>query len=408
MANSFVSADTLGLIGKEAAYEWKNNNSFLNAAVRDYDNMYADNVVYNPGDTIQVRLPNNFLTQEGNTVTAKDIKEATASVVLEDLLSVPLTYTTTDLTTKVGLSNFMARVVRPAARSLTNVLNAKIALKAATQVSAYVGDATADLSAYSNIDDAAVKLDEMACSRAQMRYCALSPKQAGKLRSASSIQNSFLPSLNEEVTRNAQLGHLAGFDMMMDQAINYHTSGGAHVGATVKTTVTSGATSIVMTGLTVSTTGIIKAGDVFQLTGIYSVNPITLESTGNPMQFVATADADSDGSGDATVSISPAIISDTTNARRNVSGTVVATTAITFTASHRVNLAWAQDGLIIVAPKLAPLDTPSSIVMQDPDTGFSLRLSKSAEILDNANILRLDVLYGIRWLNDRCVRVLTK
>ena len=306
------------------------------------------------------------------------------------------------------MANWKNRVLFPAARSLGAVLNSKIALKAATQVSNYVGDATADIDSYGDIDDAAVKLDELSVSRSIARYASLSPKQSGQLRRASSIQNSFLPSLNEEVTRNARLGHLAGFDMLVDQSIKYHTSGGAHTGVTVKTTVTSGATSVVLTGLPVSTTGVVKAGDTIELTGIKSVNKITLESTGNDIQFVVTADADSDSGGDATVSISPAIISDTNNARRNVDTAVIATTPVVFNPSHRINLAWAQNGLVVVCPKLAPLDTPYSTTVQDPQTGYSFRLSKSAEILDNKNIMRLDVLYGIRWLDDRSVRILSK
>jgi hypothetical protein len=403
MSNEFLSAATLGLITKEAVYEWKNNNTFLATATRDYDDMYAPNAYYNPGDTIQLRLPNTFITQSGDTVTAKDVKETYASVTLESILSVPLTYTTTDLTTKVGMANWKNRILYPAARALSNTLNAKVAEKAALQVDQFVGDETADLSAYSNIDDAAVKLDIMAVDRAKRRYCSLHPKQAGKLRSASSIQNSFLPALNEEVTRQAQLGRLAGFDMLVDQSIYYQSTTKASGTITVKTNVANGATTITLTG----GTGTILAGDVITLQGAYSVNPVTKQSTGEYVQVVNTVDVTFAAS-DAIITLARPLYYTTTDARQNISTQLLATSAVTLHASQHINLAWATDGLVVVCPKLAPLDSPYSVTMQDPDTGYSMRISKTAEVLDNANILRLDVLYGIRWLGDRACRILTK
>lgn len=410
MANEFLSAEGLGLIGREAAYEWKNNNTFLGAATRDYDRMYDPSAYYNPGETIYIRLPNNFLTQEGDTVTAKDVKEHVVPVVLEKLLSVPLTYTTTDLTTKVGMSNWKNRVLFPAVRSLAAQLNLKIVNKAITQVANYTGDATADLNAYADIDNAGAVLDELANSRAIRRYCSLAVRQAATLRQSATLQNSFVTPLNKEITLNSRMGRLADFDMFTDQSIPFHTTSTAsRTGVTVKTTVTpSGTNSIIMTGFPVSTANVVLTGDVFEITGYYSVNPITLASTGQTKKFVATADASSDSGGDATITVSPAVIFDTDNPLRNITAAPAATAVVTFIADHHVNMAWSEDGLCVVCPKLAPLDSPYSQTIQDPDSGYSFRISKTAEVLENKNIFRLDVLYGATWLNDRATRILSK
>ncbi len=409
MANTFIDAKGIGLIGREAQFEWKNNNTFLATATREYDGMYDDNKYYQPGTTIYVRLPNNYLTQTGDTVTVGDVKERYVPVNLEQILSVPLAYTVTELTTSVGaMENWKNRVLYPAMRALSSQLNYLIAQKAKTQVSLYTGDAAAHINAYSVVDNAGAVLDEHACSRSLKRYASLAVRESAALRQASTLQNMFNQVINKDITLNSQLGLLAGFDMFVEQSIPYHTTySGSRAGVTVKTNVTSGATTIVLTGLTVSTTGIVKAGDVITFTGIYSVNPITLQSTGQTYQAVVTADADSDGSGDATITVGSPVIHDTTNPNRNVSSQIVATTAVTFVASHHVNLAWAEDGLVVVCPKLAPLDTPYSAVVQDPDTGYSLTLSKSAEILDNKNILRLNILWGATWMADRAVRILS-
>jgi len=409
MANEILSAEGLGLIGRDAAYEWKNNNTFLATATRDYDRMYDANAYYNPGETIYVRLPNNYLTQEGDSVTAKDVKEAVTPIVLEPLLSVPLTYTTTDLTTKVGMANWKKRVLYPAMRSLVSQLNLKIALKAESQVSNYVGDETSNINSYADIDNAAASLDELANSRAIKRYASLSVRQSASLRQSATLQNSFVEPLNREITYTSKLGRLADFDMFVDQSIPYHTTyTGDRSGVTVKTTVTtSGTNTIVLTGFTPNDPNVVLVGDVFEIAGVNSVNPITLADTGVTRKWVVTANANADAGGDASVSVEPAIIFDTDNARRNVTAAPAATNVVTFVAAHHVNMAWSEDGLCVVCPKLAPLDSPYSVTVQDPDSGYSLRLSKSAEVLDNQNIFRLDVLWGATWLDDRAVRILS-
>lgn len=408
MANNFVDAKGVGLIGRDAQFEWKNSNSFLATATHTYDHMYNKDTYYNPGDTIYVRLPNTFLTQTGDTVSVQDVKERHVPIVLEEILSIPLAYTVTDLTTKVGLANWKNRILYPAMRSLSSQLNYLVAQKAKTQVNLYTGDETANINAYSVIDNAGAVLDEHSCSRAIRRYAALSVRQSAALRQSSTLQNSFVEVINKEITLESRLGRLAGFDMFSEQSIPYQdTTSDARAGVTVKTDVTSGATSIVLTGLTINTTDIIVAGDVFEFTAIYSVNPLTRQSTGIKFQLCATANANSDASGDATVSVNIAVINDTTNPNRNVTSQIVATTPVTFVADHHVNLGWAEDGLIIVCPKLAPLDTPYSAVVQDPDTGYSLTLSKSAEILDNKNIFRLNILWGALWISDRSVRIIS-
>jgi len=408
MANEFLSAEGLGLIGRDAAYEWKNNNTFLATATRDYDRMYDANAYYNPGETIYVRLPNNYLTQEGDSVTAKDVKEAVTPIVLQPLLSVPLTYTTTDLTTKVGMSNWKNRVLNPAMRSLVSQLNLKIAERAELQVSNYTGDAAANIASYGAVDNAGAVLDELANARAIRRYASLATRQSASLRQAADLQNSFVDPINKEITLNSKLGRLADFDMFTDQSIKYHvTSTADRSSVTVKTTSVTGATTIIMTGFPVSTANVVLPGDVFEIAGTNSVNPITLADTGQVRKFVVTAAANSDSGGDATIAISPTIIFDANNARTNVTALPAATSAVTFIASHHVNMAWSEDGLCVVCPKLAPLDSPYSVTIQDPDSGYSLRLSKTAEVLENKNVFRLDVLWGATWLDDRATRILS-
>jgi hypothetical protein len=171
---------------------------------------------------------------------------------------------------------------------------------------------------------------------------------------------------------------------------------------------------MVVENLGVSKTGIYKAGDCISFTGIKGVNKRTLASTGVDFQVTVTADTNSDPAGEAIVSFTPAIIFDTANPNRNVTGQVVATTpvvaanAATGETDYAVNVGWARDGLIVACPPPAPLWGMESRVIRDPKTGYSLRVSYDGNILQNTNTFRVDILPAVLWLRDRAVKLLTK
>ena len=66
-----------------------------------------------------------------------------------------------------------------------------------------------------------------------------------------------------------------------------------------------------LTGATASTTGIFKAGDVLNIDTFQAINRKTRKSIGKLQGFLVTEDADSDGAGAVTVTISPPIIAET-------------------------------------------------------------------------------------------------
>src|SRR6185295_19470105 len=67
------------------------------------------------------------------------------------------------------------------------------------------------------------------------------------------------------------------------------------------------AQSLITDGWTASS-AILKQGDVFTIAGVFAVNPVSKDVLPYLQQFVVNADVSSDGSGNATLNISPAII----------------------------------------------------------------------------------------------------
>lgn len=411
MANTLINST---LLSKEAAVEFRLNNTFLATANRKYDTMYSDST-YDAGATVNIRLDNQFIVKRGETVTASDIKETNDTITLQPLYSVPVTYTTTDLSTKLRV-NWTERVFKPAVRALAAEVNKDIAAAAATDLYIHNGTPGTPISTFATVDGVGATMEERGISPAQPWYMTLGPRDSSSLKS--SLQNAFNTTLNTEISLRSRLGRLSYFDMFTDQSIATHIPYTAGVmtatSIQVNADVTSGDT-IVLKGLTVSITGIFKAGDVIQIAGVESVNRVNRVSTGQDMQFVVTADADSTAGGLATLTVSPSIISDVADPNRNVTGTVLEDSVVLVNGvdgtvvqvNHKANVGYNENGLYVVTPRLARLDTPESSVFNDSESGLSLRVSKSAEILENKNVLRIDLLAGYKWMPQSSVRLMS-
>jgi hypothetical protein len=206
-----------------------------------------------------------------------------------------------------------------------------------------------------------------------------------------------------------------GLDFAMSQNVPTHTVGGlggtplvnganqgtTNVGATDNPWAAT--TSLVTDGWTAAVANRLKQGDVITLglggTRVESVNPETKQSTGQLQQFVVTADVSSDGSGNATVIISPAIIAG--GAYQNVTArpadnaviTVVSGSAST---AYTQNLIWHKDAITFVSPKQeipGGMDMAYQASLAD-DGGVSLRFVRGFDITNNRFVSRFDILWG--------------
>lgn len=407
MANTFINST---LLSKAAAVEFELNNTFIATANRKFEGLFTDQT-YDSGDTVNIRLDNQYLVKRGDTVTAGDVKETSLPLTLQELYSVPVEYSTVDLSTKLRRNSWMDRVFKPAVRALVSDVNKDVAALAETQTYIHSGLPGTSIATFAAVDINGAILIERGVLDTQDWYTTLNPRDSSTLKSA--LQNSFNTTLNSQISLKSQMGRLSYFDMFTDQSIAVHTPSSDAIGSpVVKATVTSGSV-ITVTGLTASKTGIVKAGDVISIADVQSVNRVTRQSTGQDMQFVALADANSDSSGDTSITVSPEIITDVTSPNRNVTGSVLINSVMTFNGTnatrlaHKINLAYTASALTIVTPPLAPLDAPESSVFKDKKTGLSLRVSKTAEVLNNKNILRIDLLTGYRWFPSQVVRFMS-
>lgn len=168
-----------------------------------------------------------------------------------------------------------------------------------------------------------------------------------------------------DVIKSGRIGEKYGAEWMWDNAIPLHTTGSA--GTELIKGGSQTGTSIICDGFTTKP----SAGDVFTVAG-------------DTQQYVVTASTTLSGT-ESTLTISPAITSAPAD-----------NAAMTFLASHRVNLMFHRDAFAFAMRAPADMTVQggkrNTTVMQDPQTGIALRLERHDEYKQTA--WELDFLYG--------------
>lgn len=383
MPNTLLSATA---VTREALRVLHQKLNFVGSITREYDSSFAKDGA-KIGDTLKIRLPNEYVVRSGAPLQAQDTVETTVDLKVQNQKGVDLNFTSADLT--MSLDNFSERIIEPAmARLAANI--------EADAMSMYK-----DVFNQVNNHGAAVTLAKVFDAR-KMLVDNLAPT-SGRVANLNSQDNVDLINdvkglFNAQETiskqyREGYVGRTAGFDFMENTLWPSHARG-AGAGYQVNGAGQTGAVLAVNTG-----TGAVKQGDVFTIAGVYRVHPETKQSTGVLQQFVATADA---AGGAGNWNIAPAIV--TTGATQNVSAAPAAGAAITFAGT-----ASAASGLSMAYHKSAFAFATADLVMpkgvdwgaREVYDGVSMRIVRQYDISQDKLPCRLDVLYGFRTIRPQ-------
>lgn len=403
MPNQFI---TTQLVSNTALAMFANNSPFIMTGSRIYQDDFQ-NSGYKIGDTLQVRRQNNFIVGDGSTAVPQDIIETVENITIAHQYHALIAYTVQDLTLRI--EDFSRMFIQPAIQNIITQMERDINAAAESELYFFTGTAGSPINSFSTVDLSGAKLLEQGVNISSDAYLAMTVRDGSSLKSA--LLNNFTPVFNEEIVRQSAIGHLSYFDMFQSQNIVRHVAGAGptlHPGdtLTVNGTVSSGNT-IVLAGATISVTDYFLPGDLISIAGVHSVNPLSRKSTGQDMQFVITAPASSSGGGAVTITVSPTIISSTSSPLQNVDGPVLTTSAVTMVPSYNNNVAYPARALDIVCPPLYKLQVPYSSVAIDPETGLSLAVTQTGDILGYQNLMRLDILCGFKWHPQYAVKLLS-
>lgn len=397
MPNTILTPDE---ITREALRIFHTKCVMVRNANRQYDSRFAQSGA-KIGDSLRVRLPNKFKVYDGATYagggSADTLTEQASTLSVTSRKHVPFTVSQSDLT--LDLDTFSKRIIEPMVSTLAANVDLDVYTSIYKKVGQSVGSPGTTPGTPRVLLQAGQKLNFAAVPQGR-RVAIIDP--AANVEMIDGMKGLFHASdpLESQFREGMVASNILGFEAIeMSQNVKNHTNGtfGAGPHSTGENMV-NGMTEIDLAGFGNNQTGAVKAGDVFTIAGVYSVNPETKQSTGQLMQFVATADANSDGTGVATVSISPTIYDGTTGlALQNVSGLVNSGVTVTFVGSsatsYAQNIAYHRDELLFVT---ADLEMPRGTHMAAREVmdGVSMLLVGDYDITSAAFKYRLDVLYG--------------
>jgi len=381
MSNTLL---TLSQITRKAGVILHQKANFIGASNRTYDDSFGK-VGAKIGDTLRVRLPNQYVVRTGMTMQAQNTTEAKVDLAVTSVKGVDLNFTSEELA--LSLDDFSDRILDPA----MSVLAANIESDFYTNMYKSVwnvvdGDAAA--LQYTHIAQARQALTENLAPPSP-RHCILTPAHTAKFTTDAKGLYHDGEQIAEQY-REGKLGRIQGADFWENTIFSNHTTGSAAktTGYTVNGTTESGATITIQTG----TTTFLK-GDVVTLVGCNAVHPETKANTGVLQKFVVTADS---GANATSLAISPALT--VSGPSQNVSAyptNVGAVVKVAAGANETMNgsLMFHRDAFIFATADL-PLPDGTDKASRATVDGIALSLVREFTISDRQFPCRLDVLYG--------------
>lgn len=321
MANTFAITDKCVA---EALDVLENNSVMGNLVNRQYSREYGKFDGSPVGLTVRVQKPPRFTVTDGATLSVQDITQNTINIgpIAQKHVAVAVTSLET-LSNKTAWDEFSQQKLRPQIAALANKIDFDL-LTLYNTVPNWVGTAGTTPSTAAVLLDANTKVSEMGGSLDE-RNCVVNAKaNAGLVDGLKGLFHA-----NRQVERQYVRGMMGtdtlGYDTIAtDQNVNSHI-GGLQAGTPLVNGASQTGSSLVTDGWTASTT--ITKGTVITVAGVNAVNPQNRTSTGSLQQFVVTAAATADGTGNATLSIYPAITA--SGAFQTVSGSPADNAAIT-------------------------------------------------------------------------------
>lgn len=386
------------VIAKVAAKMLADKTQFCKSIDKEPASSFTQVNGYNVGDAIKINKPARFIPTSGADVTSaiQEVVEQTTTLTLDTRRVVPIALTSAEIQNELALKDWTKRILEPAVSSIAQHVEQAFLDTAMDATYNSVGTAGSTVFDTDTILAARQKLMENLAPSDDNLFLLLNSKA---MRSAVNARKGLFQS-SEDIKKQYKQGYVGeadGFSYLENNLVPTHTNGNDVVFEVRTTVSTQGQSTLVVEALT-TTTGTVKKGTVFTIAGVYAVHPVTKAVSGDLQQFVVTADATADGSGYATLSVSPSFYtSGADNGLQNIDAFPVDGAAITpvgaASTGYAQNLAFHKSAFRFAS---VPLMRPEGAHMTSQETvdGMTLRVWMDADILTDKMIMRLDFLGG--------------
>lgn len=381
MANTLLTPTA---VTREAQRVLHQKLNFIGTINRQYDDSFAQRGA-KIGDSLKIRLPNQYTVRTGATLSAQDTTETSVTLQVATQKGVDLNFTSVDLT--MSLDDFSERIIEPAISVLAANIEAD-AMNMYKDVYQTVWNSGSAMTLAHVLNGRKILQDSLTPME---RHANLDGQQMVDLVTDGKSLFNNQTEIGKQY-REGHVGRAVGFDFAENSLWPAHTRGGSNGAYLTNGATQTGATLVVDTGATAP-----SQGDIITIAGVFKVHPETKVSTGILQQFVI-------GSGATTTSfpISPAIVA--TGATQNVSNAAADNSAVTFagTASDAVNtgLLYHKNAFAFAT---ADLVMPKGVDMaaREVQDGISMRLVRQYDINNDKFPCRLDILYGYKTIRPQ-------
>ena len=382
--------------------------NYLNFAKVANRNLEGDfkGLKYATGQTINYRLEERYLGGLGATATSEARVQVVRPLTIDTQFHTMVEFTGFELTfDRARDQPYLDMMLNPRAKRLANLVEQFIA-STNFQTAVYQAYGTPGVAIDQNtIFQTDAYMTQLGIPEDGNRYWANTPPVSATLTNA--LYNVFNMTVNRGALLDGFIGHLSGFDFFKTNFLNRQIAGvtgatggsppsGYSAAGVVTNGPISGGNTIVVSGWTAST-GALNVGDIITIdasSGVFMINPLTYEPLSQTAQFVVTAPVLANGSGDATILVSPTIV--TSGARQNISAPIPNGAQLYVANSHNVSLAFHNQAIVFAAPPIKELKGGVEAVTSYSDLyKMAMTYSLGADIRNYVQLDRIDIIAGV-------------
>jgi len=395
MSNTLL---TINMITREAVRLWKNSNAFLQNVDMQYDSSFAV-AGAKIGSALRIRLPNDFVVTTGPGLSVQDTTETNTTLVLATQKHVDVSYSTADRT--LSLDDYSRRVLAPMINNLAGAVAVDLMSGSEGGICNFVANQDVNNNVLSPVMSTYLNAGaQLALNSAPIANRKIVNNPITEARVVASLSGLLNPA--SQISRQYTTGRMydaLNFIWMSDQTGIAHTTGTLAQGSATVDGADQTGLNLTVNALA----GSLNIGDIITIAGVYQVNRITKQTTGQLRQFAVTANV---AVGATSIPIYPALVpavngqpvqyqtvtvSPADGAAVNPASTLAAG------VTYRKNFAYAPEAVTLAT---ADLEMPRGVheAAREEFDGISMRMITDYMIGTDQLITRLDVLYGYLWI----------
>jgi hypothetical protein len=384
---------------------------FVNSlrGVANFDRSYSDEFVQagaKVGDTVKIRLPQQYEASSGEALEIQNLLDRTVNLILNRRRHVGFGWSSSQATT--DLDDIRNRYVQPAAETLASIYDRVSLADVYKSVYNMVGTLGTIPAAGLTYSTAVSKILDLAGPDEGL-VAILSPLSNATIAASTALMFHPGGKLAENWTKGQFAAEQLGISKWFtDQNVPRFTTGTVAVASTPLVIGAGQTGSALLTDGWGAATGTLLKGDIITVGGVYSVNPLSKESTGRLAQFALTADVAANLT--ATLSLTPPII--TSGPLQNVSNAPADNAVITYwTLVAGATLASVVSPQNLVFHPKAFASAMADLVMPNggargtrvnsKQLNVAMRYVEQFQITSDQNLNRLDILFGSAPVQER-------